>query len=80
MLQNFARQDITLQKNPFIVNHWFNILEETVKKLGIEDRSDLICNSDESGLPSEPKKCKVNSLKGKLYKLWWALIEKTPPS
>ena len=60
---------ITLQKNPFIVNHWFNILEETVKKLGIEDRPDLICNSDESGLPSEPKKCKVNSLKGKLYKL-----------
>ena len=36
MLQNFARQDITLQKNPFIVNHWFNILEETVKKLGIK--------------------------------------------
>ena len=64
MLQNFARQDITLQKNPLTVNHWFNILEETVKKLGIEDRPDLIWNSDESGLPSEPKKCKVISLKG----------------
>ena len=51
-------------KNPFIVNHWFDILEETVKKLGIEDRPDLIWNSDESGLPSEPKKCKVISLKG----------------
>ena len=46
------------------MNHWFDILEETVKKLGIEDRPDLIWNSDESGLPSEPKKCKVISLKG----------------
>ena len=56
-----ARYNAT--KNPFIVNHWFDILEETVKKLGIEDRSDLLWNSDESGLPSEPKKCKAILLK-----------------
>ena len=43
------------------MNHWFNIFEEIVKKLGTEDP---IWNSDESGLPSEPKKCKASSLKG----------------
>ena len=57
-----ARYNTT--KNPFIVNHWFDIFEETVKKLGTEDRPDPIWNSDESGLPSEPKKCKTSSLKG----------------
>ena len=55
-----ARRDAT--KNPFIIYHYFDILEETVKKLGIEDRPDLIWNSDESGLPHEPKKCRVVSL------------------
>ena len=39
-----------------------------VKKLDIEDRPDLIWNSDESGLPSESKKWKVISLKGQ--KTW----------
>ena len=63
-----ARYNAT--KNPFIVNHRFNSLEETVKKLGIKDRQDLIWNSDESGLSSEPRKCKVISLTGrKLCKL-----------
>ena len=32
--------------------------------MGILDRPDLIWNSDESGLPHDPKKCKVVSLKG----------------
>ena len=31
MLQNFAREDITLQKILYIVKHRFDILEETVK-------------------------------------------------
>ena len=35
MLQNFAREDITLQKILYIVKHRFDILDETVKKLGI---------------------------------------------
>ena len=52
------------EKNPFIVNHCFHVLEETIKKLGIENRPDLFWNSNESGLPSEPRKSKVISLKG----------------
>ena len=35
-----------------------------MKKLGIEERPDLIWNTDESGLPSEPNKYKVVSLRG----------------
>ena len=42
-------------KNPFIINHWYNLLEESIDKLGLGDRPDLIWNADESGLPSEPK-------------------------
>jgi len=57
-----ARHNAT--KNPFIVNHWFDILGDTVTRLGLSERPDLIWNCDESGLPSEPKKCKVISLKG----------------
>ena len=43
-----TRQNAT--KNPFIINHsdhWFDILEKTVKDLGLEDRPDLIRNADE---------------------------------
>ena len=36
MLQNFAREDITLQKILYIVKHRFDILrKQLVKKLGI---------------------------------------------
>ena len=51
-------------KNPFIINHWFDILEETIENLGLKECPDLIWNVDESGVPHEPKKCKVVSLKG----------------
>ena len=57
-----ARYNAT--KNPFVIFDWFDLLEETIRKLGILDRPDLIWNSDESGLPHDPKKCKVVSLKG----------------
>ena len=52
-----ARHNVT--KNPFIINHWYDLLEETIDKLGLGDRPDLIWNADES----EPKRCKVISLK-----------------
>ena len=42
-------------KNPFVIFHYFNILEEAIEKLKIKDRLDLIWNCDESGLPHEPK-------------------------
>ena len=51
-------------RNPFIVNHFYDLLEKTVKELNIEDRPDLIWNADESGLPYEPKRCRVVSGKG----------------
>ena len=51
-------------KNPFIINHWFDILKETIENLGLKECPDLIWNVDESGVPHEPKKCKVVSLKG----------------
>ena len=35
-------QNITM--NPFLINDWFHILEETVKDLVLEDRPDLIWN------------------------------------
>ena len=57
-----ARYNAT--KNPFIVYHFYDILEQTINDLGIENRPDLLWNCDESGLPHEPKKCKVVSEKG----------------
>ena len=57
-----ARYNAT--KNPFVIFHWFDLLEETIRKLGTVDRPDLTWNSNESGLPHDPKKCKFVSLKG----------------
>ena len=34
-----ARYNAT--KNPFVIFHWFDLLEETISKLGIGDRPDL---------------------------------------
>ena len=51
-------------KNPFIIYNYFDIVEETINKLGLADRPDLIWNCDESGMPSEPRKCRVVSAKG----------------
>ena len=51
-------------KNPFIVYHFYDILEEAIKDLGIENRPELLWNCDESRLLHEPKKCKVVSEKG----------------
>ena len=51
-------------RNPFIINHFYDILGKVLVDLGISDRPDLIWNADESGLPYEPKKCRVISGKG----------------
>ena len=51
-------------RNPFIVYRFYDLLEEVVEKLGIANRPDLIWNCDETGIPHEPKKCKVVSQKG----------------
>ena len=57
-----ARRNAT--KNPFIINHWYDLLEKTISNQQLENRPDLIWNVDESRLPSEPKKCRVVSQKG----------------
>ena len=51
-------------KNPFIVYHYYDSLESIIRDLKLENRPDLIWNTDESGLPHEPKKCRIVSLKG----------------
>ena len=57
-----ARRNAT--ENPFIINNFYDLLSQTITQMGIAERPDLIWNCDESGLPSEPGKCKVVSLKG----------------
>ena len=51
-------------KIPFIINHWYDLLEKTISNLQLKNRPYLIWNVDESGLYSEPKKCRVVSQKG----------------
>ena len=41
-----------------------DILEKVVFDLSLQERPNFIWNIDESGLPSEPNKCKVISEKG----------------
>ena len=57
-----ARRNAT--NNPFVIMHFYDILEETIEKLGLQDRPEQIWNVDESGMPHEPNKCKVISRRG----------------
>ena len=50
--------------NPFVVYHYFNLLEKTISNLGLENKPEVIWNCNESGLPHEPKKLKIVSGKG----------------
>ena len=52
-------------KNPFIIYHFYDMLEKTIKSLGLEERPDLIWNCDESGMPHEPSKLKIVSKVGR---------------
>ena len=63
-------------KNPFIIYHYYDILEETIERLNLRNRPHLIWNCDESGLPHEPKKCKVITGKGQktLLVSFWDFI------
>ena len=51
-------------KNPFIIKHFYDLLEKSVSDLGLHERPDLIWNCDESGLPHEPSKLTIISRKG----------------
>ena len=50
-------------KNPFIIYHFYDLVQETISKLGIEEKPHLIWNCDESSLPHEPAKLKIISRK-----------------
>ena len=36
-------------RNPYIIYHFYDLLEKTLRNMGIQDRPDLIWNLDESG-------------------------------
>jgi len=57
-----ARYNAT--KNPFIINNFYDMLEQIVKDLGLENKPHLIWNCDESGLPYDPKRCRIVSKVG----------------
>lgn len=50
--------------DPFIIDDYFNLLDKTIKSLGLENRPDRIWNLDETSYCSDPKKTKVVGLKG----------------
>ena len=57
-----ARKGVTA--NPFVINDFYDVLEKTVKSMGIGPKQ--IWNCDESGFPSDPKRCKVVSGSGEV--------------
>ena len=59
-----ARYNAT--KNPFIVYHFYDILEQTINDLGIENRPDLLWNCDESGFHTNLKNAKSFLKKDKI--------------
>ena len=48
-----ARYNAT--KNPFIIYNYFDLLEKTIHELRLQNRTELIWNCNESGLPHKPK-------------------------
>ena len=59
-----SRHRYNATKNPFIIYNFYDILEKVVFDLNLQERPNFIWNIDESGLLSEPNKCKVISEKG----------------
>ena len=59
-LINFAQKSVT--GNPFVVYDFFDTLETLLNKKGFT--ATQIWKCDESGFPSDPKKCKVVSVSG----------------
>uniref|UniRef100_A0A2A4JKM4 HTH CENPB-type domain-containing protein n=1 Tax=Heliothis virescens TaxID=7102 RepID=A0A2A4JKM4_HELVI len=50
--------------DPFIIGEYFNLLQTTLKTLGLEQRPALIWNLDETSVSLDPSKTKVVGLKG----------------
>lgn len=50
--------------DPFLIEAYFNLLEKTIKRLGLENKPERIWNMDETSYSNDPKKTKVVSLRG----------------
>ena len=51
-------------KNPFLINGFYDLLENEIKGLNIEKRPECIWNLDESGFPMDPNNTETVSLRG----------------
>ena len=58
-----ARKNVT--SDPFVVYGFYEMLENEVKRLGIQDKPECFYNCDESGFPSDPSRWKHIGPKGK---------------
>lgn len=50
--------------DPFIVNEYFDILDEVLNELGSKGRPEKIWNLDESGFGNDPDRTKVVGARG----------------
>lgn len=51
-------------RNPFLINNFYDLLENTLTKLDLHDKPDHIWNLDESGFPMDPNNTETVSLVG----------------
>ena len=58
-----ARKSAT--ENQFVIFDFYEVLEEVIQEKNLFDKPQHIWNCDESGFPSDPKKVKVVSIRGK---------------
>ena len=58
-----ARKSAT--ENLFVIFDFYEVLEEVIQEKNLFDKPQHIWNCDESGFPSDPKKVKVVSVRGK---------------
>lgn len=58
----YSRKKMT---DPFVINEYFNLLNETLRNLDLFNRPELIWNLDETSLSHDPHKTKVVGARGK---------------
>ncbi|GBP40873.1 hypothetical protein EVAR_88934_1 [Eumeta japonica] len=50
--------------DPFLIYPYFDLLEKTIKELGLKDKPSAIWNLDETNFSRDPSKTKIVGLKG----------------
>ena len=53
-------------KNPFLINGFYDLVENEIKRLNIEKRPECIWNLDESGFPMDPHNTETVTLRGQI--------------